>query len=78
MSELENWQNERWSKERTLKKRASAQLWYRPINFFLEIGQYGYQKMQNFTLISNPKAKLKKTHAKKLFSKNCFFDQFLK
>jgi hypothetical protein len=75
------------SGERTWKKRASAQLWYRPINifskkraenFFLEIGQYGYHEMQNFTLIPNPKAKLKKTHAKKLFSKNCFFDQFLK
>ena len=23
--------------------------------FFLQIGQHGYQKMQNFTLISNPK-----------------------
>ena len=39
--------------------------------------QYGYQKMQNFTLNPNPKAKLKKMHAKKLFSKNCFFASFL-
>ena len=27
---------------------------------FLQIGQYGYQKMQNFKLIPNPKTKFKK------------------
>ena len=31
--------------------------------YFLQIGKYGYQKMQNFTLISNPRTKLiKKVH----------------
>jgi len=34
---------------------------YRAEHFFLQIGQYGYQKMQNFTLISNPKTKSRKS-----------------
>ena len=35
--------------------------------------------MQNFTLIPNPKAKLKKKHStKKLFTKNCPFASFFK
>ena len=48
-------------------------------NFFLQIGQYGYLKMQNFTRIPNPKAKIKKKHStKKLFTKNCPFASFCK
>ena len=34
--------------------------------------------MQNFTLIPNPKAKLKKNTTKKLFTKNCPFASFFK
>ena len=48
-------------------------------SFFPQIGQYGYLKMQNLTLILNPKAKLKKKHStKKLFTKNCPFASFFK
>ena len=37
-------------------------------NFFLQIGQYGYLKMQNLTLIPNPKAKFKNNTQPKSYS----------
>ena len=37
-------------------------------NIFRQIGQYGYLKMQNLTLIPNPKAKLKKNTQPKSYS----------
>ena len=37
--------------------------------FFLQIGQYGYQKMQNFMLIPNLKMKFKKSVPLKSYSK---------
>ncbi len=39
-------------------------------NFFLSKIQYGYQKIQNFTLISNPLKKFWKNAHKKVISKN--------
>ena len=42
-------------------------------NFFLEIGQYGYQKTQNFTLIPNPKAKFKKNAGQKSYYQKTAF-----
>ena len=47
-------------------------------NFFLETGQYGYQKTQYFTLIPNPKAKLKKNACQKSYSQKLLFCQFFK
>ena len=45
--------------------------------FFLQIGQYGYQKRQNCMLIPNPKTKLKK-HKKRNFQKTVFLVDFKK
>ena len=39
-----------------------------PKTFFLEIGQYGHQKMQNFTLIPNEKARKKTVPSKRVIS----------
>ncbi len=40
-----------------------------PKSFFLQIGQYGYQKMQYFMLIPNLKTKFKKSVQLKSYSK---------
>ena len=41
--------------------------------FFLHIGQYGYQKTQNFTLIQIRRQNWKKLHDKKVIPKNLLF-----
>ena len=40
---------------------------------FLQIGQYGYQQMQNFTLIPNSKTKLKTNTGQKSYSPKTAF-----
>jgi len=48
-------------------------------NFFLQICRSIWiPKTENFTLIPNPKSKLKKTLNQKFFSKNCPFASFFK
>ena len=49
-------------RDKTIESRSIDHLLFfknRAENFFLLIGQYGYQKTKNFTLIPNPKAKFK-------------------
>ena len=50
-------------RDKTIESRSIDYLIFflnRAENFFLQIGQYGYQKTQNFMLIPNPKTKLEK------------------
>ena len=47
-------------------------------NFFLQIGQYGYQNKQNFKLIPNPKTKIKKNAPIKSYYKKLLFASVFK